>query len=286
MIKHSDFFRVFFIFTLLNTFHMKYFLRTILSLGLMLSLCHMSNAQEKINQTDQNGKRQGQWIKKYPNGNIMYEGYFIDDKPQGKFNRYDEDGNLVSILDYSAVSDTIHACFYHPKGYIAGRGNYINQEKTGVWLYYSDYVEDHLLMRCRYLDDKIEGTRIKYHWNGNIAEKLEFYRGIQSGEWKQYYTDGTQALESAYINGTRNGKFLTWHMNGKPEITGQYINDVRTGMWSFFNSDGTLRKEIKYNNGIPENRAELILKETEYLDKLEREGGKIEDPEKTGVIIR
>lgn len=265
---------------------MKYLLQTLLSLVLIFTLCHLSSAQEKINQTDQNGKRQGHWIKKYPDGQIMYEGYFSDDKPQGEFKRYDENGNLISVLNYNADSDTISACFYHTNGYIAGKGNYINQEKTGEWLYYSDYVEDHLLMRCRYQDDQIQGTRIKYHWNGEIAEELEFSNGIQSGEWKQYYTDGTLALESTYINGTRNGEFRTWHMNGKPEITGKYISDVRTDRWIFFNSDGTLRKEIKYNNGIPENRAELIKQETEYLDKLEREGGKIEDPEKTGRIIR
>jgi len=92
------------------------------------------------------------------------------------------------------------------------------------------------------------------------------------------------SLESAYINGTRNGEFRTWDTNGKPEITGQYIKDVRTGIWHFFNTDGTLRKEIKYNNGIPENRADLIKEETEYLDKLEKEGGKIKDPEITGII--
>ncbi|MBN1387203.1 MAG: toxin-antitoxin system YwqK family antitoxin [Bacteroidales bacterium] len=265
---------------------MRHILQIIFTLILIFPLCVTADAQEKLNQTDQNGKRQGLWIKKYPDGQIMYEGYFHDDKPQGEFKRYDEDGNLISVLNYRSDSDTVTASFYHPNGYIAGKGKYVNQIKTGEWLYYSDYVKDHLLMKCRYEDDQIEGTRIKYHWNGKIAEELEFSDGTESGEWKQYFTDGTLALESTYENGKRNGEFQTWHMSGEPEITGRYVKDVRTGLWSFYNSDGTLRKEIKYNNGIPENRDELIREETEYLDKLEREGGKLKDPEITGIIIK
>lgn len=263
---------------------MKNILQILSTLILLFSLSFVAIAQEKLNQTDQNGKKQGHWIKKYPDGQIMYEGYFRDDLPQGEFKRYDVDGNLISVLNYISDSDTVTACFYHPNGYIAGKGKYYNQEKTGEWLYYSDYVEDHLLMKCRYKDDQIEGTRIRYHWNGEIAEKMEFSNGTESGKWIQYFTDGTLALESTYENGKRNGEFRSWHMNGKQEITGRYVNDVRTGVWSFYNSDGTMRKEIKYNNGIPENRAELIREETEYLDRLEREGGKIKDPEITGVI--
>jgi antitoxin component YwqK of YwqJK toxin-antitoxin module len=86
------------------------------------------------------------------------------------------------------------------------------------------------------------------------------------------------------MEGKLNGEFRSWHPNGTREITGQYKNYTRTGQWYFFNKDGSVRKEIKYNNGIPENRAELIKEETEYLDKLEKEGGKLNDPEITGII--
>lgn len=263
---------------------MKYILQTIFSLTLVLILCSMASAQENLNQTDKQGQKQGQWIKKYPNGQVMYEAFFIDGEPVGEFKRYDEEGNLTSVLNYSADSDTVSASFYHPNGYIAAKGQYIGRKKSGKWFFYSDYVENHLLMKCNYEDDKIEGTRIKYHWNGEIAEILEFSEGVKSGTWKQYFNDGTLALESTYKNGKRNGEFKTWHTNGKPEIKGRYVDNVRTGEWNIYNSDGTLRREIKYNKGIPENRAELIREETEYLDKLEKEGGKIEDPEITGII--
>lgn len=263
---------------------MKYSIHILLLITLILVMCLDASAQEKINQTDNNGNKQGYWVKKYPNGCLMYEGYFTDNKPVGEFKRYDEEGNLTSILNYTAEIDTVSACFYHTNGYLAGKGNYINQEKTGEWLYYSDYVRDHLLMKSNYLDNHLEGTRIKFHWNGKIAEELEFEHGVKSGEWKQYYTDGAKSLESKYIKGKRNGEFRTWYMNGKLEISGQYVKDIRTDLWYFYNPDGTLKREIKYNYGIPENNADLIREETDYLDKLEKEGGKIKDPEITGII--
>lgn len=263
---------------------MNYIKRPIWLFLLILIPLFTSNAQEGINTTDEKGLKQGHWVKKYDNGELMYEGYFEDDKPIGEFRRYDEKGNLTSVLTHNKDNDTIKAFFYHPNGYIAGKGKYVMKEKTGEWCYYSDYLEDHLLMKCTYHHGKPEGMSIKYHWNGEIAEKLEFIEGNKSGIWKQYYTDGTLSLESSYVNGKLNGEFRSWHTNGTREITGQYKNDTRIGLWHFFNKDGSLRKEIKYNNGIPENRAELIREETEYLDKLEKEGGKLNDPEISGII--
>ena len=106
---------------------MKHIIQSIFFLTLILAPLCTASAQEKLNQTDENGKRQGHWIKKYPNGQIMYEGYFSGDKPEGEFKRYDEDGNLTSVLNYSTHIDTVTACFYHPNGYIAGKGKYIRE---------------------------------------------------------------------------------------------------------------------------------------------------------------
>jgi len=242
------------------------------------------NAQDGINKTDSYGNKQGQWIKKYPDGKIMYKGYFSDNKPVGIFKRYDDEGNLVSVIDYGKGNDTVHAEFYHPNGYIAGRGKYLNKKKTGKWFFYSDYIDDRLLMTCYYKNNMKHGKRVRYHWNGEVAEKLKFINGTKTGSWLQYYSDGTKSLESNYTKGRLNGDFNSWHPNGRKEITGQYSNDIRKGQWFFYNNDGSLRNKIVYINGIPKNNTELIRKETEYLDSLEKEGGKIKDPEIHGII--
>ena len=54
---------------------------------ILLSLLLMSGNAMTQNLTDAAGKKQGQWVKNYPNGKIMYEGTFKDDKPVGLFKR-------------------------------------------------------------------------------------------------------------------------------------------------------------------------------------------------------
>ena len=249
-----------------------------------LMLPTSSQENETLNFTDERGLKQGKWIKFYENKNPQYEGYFSDNEPVGEFIRYLEEGGLSSILLYDSESDTVKAEFFHPNGYIAAIGIYISREREGFWSFYSAKIEDYLVCRELYRNNLKEGESIKYHWNTNRAEELLYQNDQKDGPWKQYYTDGILCIKSTYVKGKLNGDFETFLAGGEKEITGRYINDVRDGTWTFFNIDGTVKKIIIYHNGIPENRAELIKEETEYLDMLEKNGGKIEDPGKMGKI--
>jgi len=242
--------------------------------------------ENELNQLDESGKKQGKWVRYYPNGKIRYQGVFTNDKPIGEFRRYHSDGYLLSLQNFEEDSDTVATVLYFHDGSIAAEGIFVAKMKQGNWKYYSNYLENHLLMSLNYVDDKREGLSIKYHWNGEVSETLYYNNDLKHGEWKQYFNDGVLCISSKYDNGKLNGDFLTWHLDGKQEITGFYKNDVREGKWSFFNPDGSLKRDIIYYHGIAENQAELIKEETEYLDRLEKGGGKIPDPEKTGRIIR
>lgn len=242
------------------------------------------SGQVDINFTDENGLKQGKWIKKFENGNIYYEATFRNNKPVGEFIRYYISGKPVSVLYYHENSDSVDAVFYHPNEYLAAKGSYIGQKKEGKWVFYSSREKDCVICRESYINNLKEGKSIKYHLNGNIAEELLYVNDIKQGEWIQYYTDGVMCIKSSYTDNMIDGKFETFHLNGKKEIIGTYINDVRNGEWVFFNEDGSPKRTINYHNGVAENDKELIEEETKYLDMLEKNGGKIEDPEKKGVV--
>ncbi len=76
----------------------------ILIICLLYACSSLAAAQDAqvVNQTDKYGKKQGHWIKKYPNGNVMYDGFFRNDKPAGEFRRYYEDNTLKSLLVFNA----------------------------------------------------------------------------------------------------------------------------------------------------------------------------------------
>ena len=62
---------------------------------------------------DENQYKQGKWIQKHPNGQLRYEGSFIDDKPTGIFNYYTEKGVLKANLEFFNDGNASSARLYY-----------------------------------------------------------------------------------------------------------------------------------------------------------------------------
>ena len=248
-----------------------------------ISVHGISQTDQSINQTDKDGKKQGHWIKKYPNGNIMYDGYFANDKPTGEFKRYYEDKPLKSVLVFSNNGTEATATLYYPNGLIASTGKYVNQLKEGKWRFFSVTAKDILISEAEYSGDKKNGLVVKYYPDGKAAEKLFYKNDLKHGEYLKYYPDRTLTLKTNYINGKLNGKFEAFFENGRPEMLGQYKDNLREGQWIIYKKDGNLRFKTKYASGVPDNR-NIDIYESGYIDSLERNKVRIADPEKTGEI--
>ncbi|HNX66667.1 MAG TPA: hypothetical protein PKH02_07275 [Bacteroidales bacterium] len=245
----------------------------------LLAFAAILDAQTNV--TDAAGKKQGPWIKKYPNGNILYQGTFKDDKPTGEFKRFYDDGAVKSVLVYDATGNSATAIFYHPDGKKAAEGTYVAQKKEGTWKYYSAMTADYLISEENYAADKREGLSRKFYKNGTVAEILPYHGDLKEGEWIQYYTDGTLCLKAKYIKGMLEGAFLLYFPGGTPEFEGTYIADKRNGKWKAYNEDGSLKSVIEYTEGKTSDPS-ISENETKYLDNLEKNKGKILDPEMTG----
>ena len=244
-----------------------------------------SAALAQVNMTDASGKKQGPWVKRYGNGNILYQGTFKDDKPIGEFKRFYEDGTVKAILYYDPAGETATAVFYHPDGKKAAEGKYTAQKKEGTWKYYSANTEGYMISEENYSSDKHEGVSRKFYQTGDVAEILPYHNDLKEGEWIQYYTDGKICLKATYKNGMLEGAFLLYFPDGTAQYEGTYLNDKRNGKWKAYNEDGTLRSEIEYVNGNATDPS-LAEQETKYLDELEKNKGKISDPEMTGNEAR
>lgn len=249
---------------------------------LLMSLTLILPAQ---NVTDANGKKQGPWIKKYPDGKIQYEGTFKDDKPTGLFRRYSEEGILQSELNYNPAEDKAYAIFYHPDGKKAGEGTYIARKKEGLWKFYASTGEGYLISEEYYQLDVRSGVTQRYYPDGSLAEKLVFDQGVKTGQWVQYYPDGKLCLRAEYIAGKLDGPFTFWFTNGKIQFEGKYVNDIREGDWMVFNEDGSLKQIMQYREGRLTDPS-YAEKETRFLDELEKNKGKIKIPDISGNILQ
>jgi antitoxin component YwqK of YwqJK toxin-antitoxin module len=249
---------------------------------LSLSLVSFSQVSPATNQTDEAGKKQGHWIMKEKNI-LIYEGFFKDGHPVGEFKRYNRDNTIKSLLIYSEDGKEADATIYHPNGFVASSGKYINQLKEGMWKFYSQYAEGYLISESYYSKNLMNGSSIQYFPEGKIAEKLNFVNDVKHGEWTQYYMNGVMSLRTNYIKGLLNGKFEVWFDNGKPQLTGQYKNNLKEGRWLVYKEDGTLKYEMDYIAGFTENK-QMEIDESNFLDSLENNKEKISDPEKSGII--
>ena len=259
-------------------------LKTLIITSLLaVSVCASSQTETKNNISDQQGKKQGHWIKKYPDGSIMYDGYFKDDHPVGEFRRYFENKSLKSVLVYSEDGKKATATIYHPNGNISSKGTYNSQMKVGKWQFFSEFTSGYLISEEYYSENLRNGSSVKFYPDSTIAEKLTYLNDIKQGEWIQYYPSGAICLKSNYLNGKINGKFEVWFENGRIAFSGQYKDDSKEGLWVIYNNDGTIKYKLEYQAGVTKDR-HIDIDESDFLDSLENNRGKIADPEKTGVI--
>lgn len=255
----------------------------IISSLLVISAFASGQAGIQINMTDQQGRKQGHWIKKYPGESIMYDGYFKDDHPVGEFRRFYENKALKSLLIYSEDGKKAEATMYHPNGNTSSKGTYVNQLKEGKWQFFSEFISGYLITEEFYSGNLKNGLSLKFYPDSTIAERITYKEDLKQGEWIQYYPSGMVCLKSNYRNGKLNGKFEVWFENGGIQVSGQYKDDFRDGPWRIFNNDGSVRYSLEYKSGVTTNR-QIDIDESDFLDSLESNKGKIADPEKTGVI--
>jgi len=251
----------------------------------LLAISAIANCQpeSEINKTDPEGKKQGHWIKKYPGKSVLYEGYFKDDHPVGEFKRYYEDEKLKSLLIYNSDGTEAAATIYHPNGFIAAKGRYVNQMKEGKWQFFSFIFEGYLISEETYSGNLKNGPSVKFYRDSTIAERINYVNDVRQGDWIRYYPTGEICFKSHLLNGILNGRFEVWFENGQIEFSGQYKNDAREGLWFIYNSDGTIKYSLEYKDGFTRD-LKLDIDESAILDSLENNAGKIADPEKSGVI--
>jgi antitoxin component YwqK of YwqJK toxin-antitoxin module len=258
-------------------------LKIIISASLLaVSAIVLCQSETSINQTDSKGRKQGHWIKRNSDQTIIYEGNFKDDHPIGEFKRFYEDKTIKSELNFSTNGREATAILYYPNGYIASKGKYADQKKEGKWQFFSETIKGYLISEDTYRGDLRNGASIQYYPDSTIAEKINYVNDKRDGEWIRYYPGGSILLKSNYVNGELDGKFESWFEDGKIEYSGHYKNDSRDGTWFIYNADGTLRYKLEYINGITKDR-QMDLDAAKYLDSLEKNKDKIQDPEKAGV---
>ncbi len=249
----------------------------------LISVIAIAQTDTVFNQTDANKLKQGWWKKSYPDGKLMYKGFFRDNKPVGEMRRYYETGALKASLNYDSKGEYARARLMYADGQVAATGNFVNSLKDSTWSYYS-YYDHSLTTREIYAKGKRNGTMVNYYSNGNPSEMITWVEDRKDGPWEQYFADNTLKLKARYKDGKLEGEFLVNYDSGKPYLKGGYKNGLREGKWSFFNEDGTTDMELTYNSGVTPDTEKLDARQQELFQMIEENKGKFEEPDETNFL--
>ena len=215
-------------------------LKTILTLTAAL-FCLQLSAQEKINQKDSQGRKQGTWKKAYEDAKAFkYVGQFKDDKPIGKFIYYRKNGSVEAVIIFSENGKVGRSTMYHNSGYVMAKGKYINQQKDSIWLYFDD--RGYISYQEKYANGKQNGQSVYYYQprDGKLpVARYEYYKnGVLDGEFKEYHENMNLKTEGNYKDGNLHGMVKHYHGNGKLKKIARYKYAVRHGFWIFYDESG------------------------------------------------
>jgi antitoxin component YwqK of YwqJK toxin-antitoxin module len=213
------------------------------------------------NVTDSKGLKQGAWKKSDAAGNLIYEGQFKDNIPQGTFLYYYEDGKVRSQLAYSADGKSASAVNFHPNGKKMAEGTYLETKKDGLWKYYNDL--ETLSSEETYTKGIPTGVWKTYFDDGKLLEECPYSKGKKDGECRQYFQDGSIKSVVNFKDGKYDGSARYFYPNGKPILEGQFVNDLREGLWTAYKDNGEKESEITYFEGS--------VSEEKYYDKAREE---------------
>ncbi len=242
------------------------------------------------NTIDAKGRKQGTWIKKLPQSNVIdYTGQFKDDAPFGTFVYYFPTGKKKAEVVYKS-NNTTFTTMFHENETILAQGKFINQLKDSTWSIFSksgriNTIENYKL-------GQLHGERLVFYPLGNsetkkdqITQKQFYINGKLHGKQIAYFENGKIWKESNYEYGEKNGEEITYSPYGNIELKDYYYKGLKNGWCMAYDSLGSkVTGKIYYNLGKRLDSLETIkyLGKIKLVEqkKLQTKPSKLADPKK------
>jgi uncharacterized protein len=173
---------------------------------------------------DEAGNSNGKWKDLYPDGKVLAEGQYSNNRRSGQWKFY----NLQSKVEQT--------------------GSYNNGRPDGLWKWY--YENGALLREEEYFQGQRDGICTEYSAEGEIIAQGQYSDGERNGVWK--FKSGGITEEGKYITGLKDGIWKSYYPNGKLKFKGNFVQDNPDGLQSNYYEDGKIKEEQYYQMGIRE----------------------------------
>ena len=225
------------------------------------------------NQVNAAGRRDGIWVKKRPNGTLVYRAEYRDGQPVGRTYRYGPDGRVESLIEYRDAH-VAHVTHYDRRGQKQGEGLYYDREKDSTWVYWSGELKVSVENWRRGVKDGVFET---YSNSGKLAERQRWKAGKLQGKQESYYATGALRMVQMMDSDVPVGKCYTYFSNGLIRLEGQYKDGQRDGKWTIYDIDGKVESVTEYRAG-QEVGGDGGASVSRAIDDLLKNKGKIPEP--------
>ena len=218
---------------------------------LALSCAVPASAQ---NRTDNQGRRQGHWIRTDKDGSRIFEGDFQDGLEVGTFNYYYPDGTLKIRNTYTVPGRFCRHEAFDNKGRLMATGFYNQKNRDSVWHIYNE--EGRIVKIASYKMGIKQGQHVIFNAKGDTAEISNWYDNHRHGRWwKRIGEKGF--ITGTYINGIMQGRLAEYGDDGRLVSEGNYKNGAKDGSYKHYES-GTLTVDETWQDGALNSRKILV----------------------------
>lgn len=204
-----------------------------------------------LNKLNEKGQKHGKWVVPYANSSIIrYEGQFENGNPVGKFVYYGPKVNKQKEIQHLG-NGVAMAKFFNEAGIIMAEGKYVNEKKDSLWRFYKS---GDLSLTEEYKNGVLNGKSIAFFDNGRPSVISFFTDGKKDSVELEFTKKGKIVKEISYKDGMKNGLFTIYYYDGNKELEGEHFNNEYVGELKSYNTDGSLRMVMVYENGVEKSK--------------------------------
>jgi antitoxin component YwqK of YwqJK toxin-antitoxin module len=206
--------------------------------------CYPDNSNTKCEEcTYVNGKKEGLYVIRYPNGLIQIRCEYKNDKLHGIYDSFRINGRKWEVADYE--NGQLH-------------GSYVSYYNKNVF-------PERVWEEQKFKNGIKDGVQKNFHENGKIESLTTYKDGMKEGKCLSFHKNGAKFEEYNRVNGEIDGKYLCWYDNGQKSCEYEFKNGNPHGpslTWSLDTKEVTKQE---YQNGV-------VVKTTNYRRSLDEHG--------------
>lgn len=215
------------------------------------------------NLVDQQGRRQGHWVKTDKDGSKIFEGNFKDGFEIDTFRYFYPDGSLRILNVFAPGTRRCSHQAYDKQGRMLAKGFYNQKNRDGRWEFFDE--EGRMVKYANYRMGVLEGEQVIFTSKGDTAEVSHWRDNQRHGRWwKRIGLKGF--ITATYKDGGIEGRLEERDDEQRLVREATYADGLCHGFCNYY-EEGVLSVKEQWSRGFCTERLIRIMKpEAEFIN--------------------